>query len=757
MEAARDKLRQQTIQMPWTKVNRVDDDIRSNIWLRSVAGTISPEYQVTGRNNTSVVDWTLQQGTGNGDRFNTSVAIEAAGSYLNSERQAFERAFDGVSEFANIRFDFKGINANTPQDLLVRIENRTRGGGAHANTRLSWDGRYSGFENVDDQYYGELRVGAFVNPASNNSVEYEDYNAVDNEIRERLWKKGSKNYHTILHELGHVIGIDHTHFDRAGGFLFPEVSDNGQQDRGKFGLNSSLASVGSYRNNRITNERVGNNNPITPASSSETINIDDGRYTLGGSGLGYADTFGPLDITIMQKYYGMNTSHNSRNDTYVLPSNENDEYGWSTIWDTGGFDTIAAPDTNDPVLIDLRNANLLSNSTAAAGTYSRIKGDNPSGGLNIAYDWDGEEFGNDSEGINAGICVIEAGRGAHGSDEMIGNRLGNTFFGYKGNDEISLLKGNDIARGDIGDDVLLGGDGKDTLLGGSGNDRLEGGPGNDYLAGTQIDTLFGTRSTGGLRVTTAKSKGVIDTLVGGSGSDIFNLTAGKAPAYDSGMIFSSGREDHALIKDLDNKDTIQLAGNKSDYVLERRNGDTEIYLLARPIKFFEPKTERAKAIGGKNNKGLKFSNKLTSRFSKEDLTKVKDQGFSLAWMKKNRKKVGNLITKLNDPTTLVEMDHSGTHNHSHDDESAGQTSANIFKMPKNIKKTTIKKLGEENISDLINIGFTANDINSGITINPGATEIRPKNNELIGIIENRTDITLDKPNTVLDINPFEFI
>ena len=90
MEAARDKLRQQTIQMPWTKVNRVDDDIRSNIWLRSVAGTISPEYQVTGRNNTSVVDWTLQQGTGNGDRFNTSVAIEAAGSYLNSERQALK-------------------------------------------------------------------------------------------------------------------------------------------------------------------------------------------------------------------------------------------------------------------------------------------------------------------------------------------------------------------------------------------------------------------------------------------------------------------------------------------------------------------------------------------------------------------------------------------------------------------------------------------------------------------------------------------
>ena len=120
-----------------------------------------------------------------------------------------------------------------------------------------------------------------------------------------------------MHELD-ILLASTIHFDRAGGFLFPEVSDNGQQDRGKFGLNSSLASVGSYRNNRITNERVGNNNPITPASSSETNNLDDGSYTLGGSGLGYADTFGPLDITIMQKYYGMNTSHNSRNDTWFF-------------------------------------------------------------------------------------------------------------------------------------------------------------------------------------------------------------------------------------------------------------------------------------------------------------------------------------------------------------------------------------------------------------------------------------------------------
>ena len=66
-------------------------------------------------------------------------------------------------------------------------------------------------------------------------------------------------------------------------------------------------------------------------------------------------------------------------------------------------------------------------------------------------------------------------------------------------------------------------------------------------------------------------------------------------------------------------------------------------------------------------------------------------------------------------------------------------------------------MGEENISDLINIGFTANDLNSGIIINPGATEIRLKNNELIGIIENRTDIFLDRQSNEFGINPFEFI
>lgn len=98
--------------------------------------------------------------------------------------------------------------------------------------------------------------------------------------------------------------------------------------------------------------------------------------------------------------------------------------------------------------------------------------------------------------------------------DVLGNSLNNIITGNSLRNEID---------GSIGNDVLTGGGGDDVLRGGNGNDRLEGGDGDDLLNGYQDFT--GATSNGGA--------GQIDTLIGGLGSDTFelNLREGNRPAY----------------------------------------------------------------------------------------------------------------------------------------------------------------------------------------------------------------------------------
>ncbi|NBP33241.1 MAG: hypothetical protein EBV08_08195 [Synechococcaceae bacterium WB6_1B_055] len=555
---------------PFTKLNPIDNQISSRDFLAGITGTERPNL-ARSANNTSIVRWTLQQGTGDGG--NMRNFPQAVSSYSAQELIYIQSALSKYQNIANISFQFGGINNPFPVDMVVRIQDGAAGNtvGNSARTEVDFQNRYVVFDSTEaDKFYAELRL----------SSNYNSYDNVSNVIRNIQYRPGSFGYMTILHELGHNLGLKHTD-DTT---LFPGVTaGNSNTDYGTYGLNNTVATVMSYNSTSVTNQRTGVNNPaLTPSS----INVNTAAGNASQANLGFSRTPMALDVATIQKIYGKNNNYNLTDNTYVIPQASDANNGWACIWDAGGIDTFAAPNTSKAVQIDLRNANLLNDSTAAAGFYTYVL-EGSQGGFTIAHDWNGVSFGTDIEGINIGQCVIENARGGKGSDTIIGNRLANDIWGYDGNDNITCGDGNDTAYGDIGNDFIYGNPGNDILIGGSGSDVIQGGKGNDHIYGSYLNTVFGDDRFGGSSTIGADGIGDIDTLSGNLGDDKFYLFGNGRAAYNDREDNTDGRNDYALITDfgtpglrslLYGEDKIVLLGSSNDYLLSANGNNTEIFL-----------------------------------------------------------------------------------------------------------------------------------------------------------------------------------
>lgn len=287
---------------------------------------------------------------------------------------------------------------------------------------------------------------------------------------------GGTGFRIIMHEIGHGLGLAHTHDSHGGSTIFPGVT--GSSDAGDNDLNNVLYSTMSY-------------------------NVFENQGTLDGaypSSWGTAGSAMAFDIAAIQYLYGANQSFASGNDTYVLSDFQDTGTYWQSIWDTGGTDQIVYDGYRDAV-IDLRAATL-ENEAGGGGRLNYLKG--IEGGYTISSGVSyvmGEAVPNP--------VVIENARGGGGNDTITGNDAAN------------------VLRGDGGDDDLFGGDGHDSLFGGTGHDRLEGGRGNDVLEGGDgVDWLFGMAGNDTLRGNAQNDTlfgGVgDDTLSGGSGSDVIH-------------------------------------------------------------------------------------------------------------------------------------------------------------------------------------------------------------------------------------------
>ncbi|GGZ25677.1 cadherin-like domain-containing protein [Asticcacaulis endophyticus] len=297
---------------------------------------------------------------------------------------------------------------------------------------------------------------------------------------------GGLGFATLVHEIGHGLGLAHPH-------------DNGGTSTIMQGVTSAFGSYGRYNLNQ---------------GVFTTMSYNDGRpsqhyYPYDLTNYGYQATPMALDIGALQSLYGANTSHNAGDTVYVVPAYSNLGASFQAIWDTGGIDTIQA--LIGAVTIDLRSATLQYD--AGGGGYVSSNPIVPAG-FTIGYgviieNATGEQY-NDTLTGN-GYDNVLTGKG--GNDSLYGLNGHDTLLGDDGNDFLSGDGGNDTLRGGTGDDTLQGGDGDDTLQGGAGRDTVQGGAGTDtlILEGNRKSYTF-VASGAGYTVTGAD--GFTDTIDG---------------------------------------------------------------------------------------------------------------------------------------------------------------------------------------------------------------------------------------------------
>lgn len=303
---------------------------------------------------------------------------------------------------------------------------------------------------------------------------------------------GGFDYNTIMHELGHSLGLAHPGNYNAGPGITLTYEKNAiyKQDTLQY-------SVMSYFD-----------------ASKSGADHDDGGTTI------YSSTLMLHDIAALQRLYGANMQTRTGDDTYgfggkgVYKIDSASHKVVFTIWDAGGKnDMLDFSGYKDRQTIDLN-----------ADSFSSV------GGLkfNIA--------------IAKGV-TIENATGGSGDDTITGNGVNNILDGGAANDKLYGNGGDDTLRGGSGNDTLDGGDGTDTAdyLGtkygvtvtlssngtttaviGSGDkdtlvdiENVSGSDLADNLTGDDLANRIEGNGGGDL----LNGKGGGDTILGGSGND----------------------------------------------------------------------------------------------------------------------------------------------------------------------------------------------------------------------------------------------
>lgn len=312
---------------------------------------------------------------------------------------------------------------------------------------------------------------------------------------------GSSGYLTLIHELGHALGLGHPF---EGPYALPAAYATQQYSVMAYAPNPTMFST-------------------TEVSSGDTT-----YYTMTPVG---PSTPLLYDIEAIQYLYGANMAYHTGNDDYVFsPTTQFVE----CIWDAGGSDSIDGSAYSTPITIDLH-----------PGAFSSLDAFGGQNNLSIAY----------------GVA-IENAIGGSGNDLLIANETGCLLKGGAGNDTLEAGAGTDTLIGGSGNDlavvshtessyqvtynsstgtytlkdaygdtdVVIGIESfqfsdvtvfasdlgiapmVQTFTGTAGNDSLTGSPGNDSISG-----LAGN-----------------DTLTGGGGNDTIDGGAGANSAVYSG-------------------------------------------------------------------------------------------------------------------------------------------------------------------------------------------------------------------------------
>ncbi|WP_112873035.1 M10 family metallopeptidase [Paracoccus endophyticus] len=317
---------------------------------------------------------------------------------------------------------------------------------------------------------------------------------------------GNYHWHTILHELGHSLGLKH-----------------GQEGSG-FGAMPSYLDAMEYT---VMTYRSYVGAPLTGYTNEQ---------------FGYAQTYMMYDIAALQHMYGADFNSNAGATTYKWNPDSGDTLIngsaaitpganriFMTIWDGGGIDTYDLSSYTTGVTVNLApgSSSLLSSTQRAflgGGNYA-------SGNVYNALLYKGDTR-----------SLIENATGGSGSDTLYGNAAGNVMTGNAGNDYIWTSTGADSLYGGDGNDTLYGAEDNDYNLGGDGDDYIWSYTGNDWLYGQGgVDSLYGGDGNDYLNGSDATQVDAV--LDGGTGSDtlsVSSLTVGHVFDFELGETRTGG-------------------------------------------------------------------------------------------------------------------------------------------------------------------------------------------------------------------------
>jgi serralysin len=354
-----------------------------------------------------------------------SYFFNAASGWTGEEKAAWRGGMELWSAVANITF----TEAASDSAANFRI---SRGADGDAKATLERDGsRPIGSDTI-------------LTPAATGSVVSID-TAVDvfGPIGQTLAAKGGHPLSTVVHEIGHIIGIGH------GGPYNAEVDRQVQQFSEH---DTMLWTLMSYIRPETTGTKFFNSYPVKGTSWGQT---EQGEFLYDNEPL----TPMIVDILAVQRLYGVATSGPLAGGGHTFGFNSDIEgyigrfYDFTvnkqpviTLWTNGTNNTFDVSGFSADATISL-----------VPGTFSSV------GGLknNVAIAFD---------------TVIEKAIGGDGKDTIVASDVASTLIGGRGSDNLV---------GRAGNDVLTGGADPDTFDPGGGLNILR-----DILSNMNGDTVF---------------------------------------------------------------------------------------------------------------------------------------------------------------------------------------------------------------------------------------------------------------------------
>jgi len=322
---------------------------------------------------------------------------------------------------------------------------------------------------------------------------------------------GGYGYITIIHELGHLLGLAHPHDGGYDGDLFPGV-ETSFGDYGNDDLNQGIFTTMSYNDGWAT----------------EYSEHADMSY-------GWQGTPMALDIAAIQYIYGANYDYNTGSNTYTLPESNASGTFWSCIWDAGGSDTISYEGHTGNCNINLNEAPLIG--ANAGGYVSWVPG--VIGGYTIAYG-----------------AVIENATGGLGNDTIVGNSSANSLDGRSGSDILLGGSGNDTYYVDNAGDNVYETTTTSSSVDATGTDLVSSSVSFDLNAYDGVKfvenlTLTGSSNinatgnslsnqlTGNSKNNTLNGGAGADIMLGGSGNDTYYVDNAGDNVYETTTTSSS--------------------------------------------------------------------------------------------------------------------------------------------------------------------------------------------------------------------------